>query len=439
MNAIWRVPTGETGVNTHAAQAEDSSRTGEDAAVRPPTVFVARQPIFDRDKKVYGYELLFRSGLENYYNALDADKATVDVISNSFFVIGFDKLTDGKRAFINFTRNLLVRGVAGLLPREAVAIEILEDITPDDEIIAVCSQLKKAGYTVAMDDFVYKDRDNPLVRYADIVKVDFMGTAPEQRKALAKTLSARGVRVLAEKVETAEEFDQAVEWGYSYFQGYFFSKPVVHSGRRISANKLTYMQVLNKVHQPGISYEDLEALIKQDISLTYKLLRFMNSAWFGFRSEIRSVRHALILLGPKEIKKWFALIALTQMATDKPHELMLRAIARGKIAEGLAPLVGMQEHAPELFLLGMFSLIDALVDAPMEEILEKLPLDRQIKMALLGEPCPFRTVHEMILAYERADWDHFSKCAASLKAPEDVVPDLFRESLRWANEAFTVI
>ena len=402
-------------------------------------VFVARQPIFDREKVVHAYELLFRSGFENYYNALDDDKATVDVIANSFFVIGFDQLTDGRRAFINFTRNLLTRRVATLLPREAVTVEILEDVEPDGEMVKICKDLKESGYTVAMDDFVSKDVGNPLVQFADIVKVDFMGTEPAERKALCERLSATGVKPLAEKVETEDEFLDAVKWGYEYFQGYFFSKPVIRTGKRLAGNKLTYLQVLYEVNQPGISYDELEKLIKQDLSLTYQLLRFMNSAWFGFRSEIKSVRHALVLLGPKEIKKWFSLIALTNMATDKPEELILRAVARAKIAEGIAPLVGMKEHRSELFLLGMFSLIDAVTDTPMDEIMEKLPLDQQVKQALLGEECVFKTVYDTILSYERGEWDPFAECAHKLKLEEAAMPGLVSESQQWASQAFSAV
>lgn len=402
-------------------------------------VFVARQPIFDRAKNVYGYELLFRSGFENYYDSLDADKATVDVISNSFFVIGFDQLTDGRRAFINFTRNLLVKGVAGLLPKDAVTVEILEDVEPDEDILEVCRELKETGFSVAMDDFVGDNGDNPMMQYADIVKVDFMQTTPEQRENLCKDLVARGVAPLAEKVETAEEFEEALDWGYVYFQGYFFSKPVIHSAKQISASKLTYLQVLNKINQPGISYEELEDVVKQDVSLAYKLLRFMNSAWFGLRSEIKSIRHALILLGPKEIRKWFALVAMSHVAADKPDELMLRAVVRAKIAESMAPTVGMGDRSSELFLLGMFSLIDALMDAPMAEILEKIPIDQEIKKALLGEDCPFRNVYQMIVSYEQAKWEDFSAMASALEIDEDVVPEFFADSLKWANEAFAMI
>ena len=402
-------------------------------------VFVARQPIFDREKAVFAYELLFRSGFENYYDGLDPNKATIDVISNSFFVIGFDKLTDGKTAFINFTRDLLTKGVAGLLPTEAVTVEILEDIEPDDQMVGVCKELKESGFTIAMDDFVSKDRGNPLVEYADIVKVDFMGTDAKERESLCRMLTDQGVEPLAEKVETAEEFDQALEWGYSYFQGYFFAKPSIQSAKKIAGNKLAYLQVLYEINQPGIAYDDLETAIKQDISLTYQLLRFMNSAWFGFRSDIESIHHALVLLGPKEIKKWFALITLNHMASDKPHELILRAVSRAKIAETLAPIVGMKNHRSELFLLGMFSLIDALTDTPMTEIVEKLPLHEDVKKALLGQNSRFKPVYDMILAYEKGDWNPFSAAAQNLGLDESVVPEVVKDSLQWANEAFATL
>lgn len=399
------------------------------------TVFVARQPIFDRAKEVFAYELLFRSGLENYYNALQPDRATVDVIANSFFVIGFDKLTGGKKGFINFTRDLLTQGVAELVPQDAVTVEILEDVPPDDEVLAACRKLKTAGYVLAMDDFVLAHQDSPLLDYADIVKVDFLQCTPEQRETICRDLLARKVTVLAEKVETVADFDQGLALGCSLFQGYFFSKPVVQTGRRISGNKLTYLHVLQEVNRPGISYDDLEAAIKQDLSLTYKLLRFMNSAWFGFRSEIVSIKHALVLLGPKEIKKWFSLIALSHLAGDKPHELVLRAIARAKAAERVGPLVDLGEKTSELFLMGMFSLIDALTDSSMSDVLAKLPLNQEIKNALLGTDGRMREVLELIVSYEAGDWGRFAAGAASLRVDEAVFPHLFRESLDWANEA----
>jgi EAL and modified HD-GYP domain-containing signal transduction protein len=403
------------------------------------SVFVARQPIFDRTKNVFGYELLFRSGTENRYDpSADADASTLDVIASSFLVIGLDELTGGKRGFINFTRNLLLGDVVDLLPPEFVAVEILENIAPDEEVLAACRRLKEAGYLLALDDFVTATAGSPLLEMADIVKVDFMGTSPEERKRLGQDLVARGIKALAEKVETVEDFDAAAACGYSYFQGYFFSKPIIKSGNRIAGNKLSYLRMLREINRPELSYDQLEEAIKQDVALTYNLLRFINSAWFGLRYKISSIKHALVLLGSKEIRKWFALVALRNMSTDKPNELLLRSMTRAKMAEAMAPMVGLAKHGPELFLTGMFSVIDALLDAPLPEVMEKLPLDEQVKAALLGQASPYKPVFDLVMAYEKGDWEAFSRQAAQLHLDERLVPQVFSESLKWANEAFSL-
>jgi len=220
---------------------------------------------------------------------------------------------------------------------------------------------------------------------------------------------------------------------------HFFAKPVVKVGHRIEGSKLTYLQALNKVNKPDISYDDLEEVIKQDASLTYKLLRFINSAWFGLRCEIHSIRHALVILGSNEIKKWFSMIALRGMADNKPDELIYRMAVRAKMAEELAPLVDMEDSAPQLFLLGMFSMIDALVDMPMKEVLDLLPLDEAIKMPLLGLSSPLRPIHDIIIAYECGQWKEFSRQAKALGLQESLVPDVYTGALKWANNAFATM
>jgi len=399
------------------------------------TVFVARQPIFHRAKNVHGYELLFRSGRENRYDGTDGDACTLDVIANSFATIGLDELTAGQRGFINFTRNLLLQDVVNLLPPDQVTVELLENINPDEEVIAACRRLKDAGYTLALDDFVLTDPSPPLLALADIVKIDFVATPREEQKRVADFLNGRKIKALAEKVETDEEFRRAEADGYTYFQGYFFAKPSIYEGKEVSANKLARLKLLEQMNRPEISVDETEGIIKQDVALTYKLLRFINSAWFGLRHKISSIRHALVWLGPKEVRKWFALISLRDMGTDKPNELFLRAMTRAKMGEGVAPIAGMQEAAPELFLMGMFSYMDAVLDMPMSEVLTKLPLDDQIKTALLGGSCPYRWVYDLIAAYERGNWDAFSGHAGQLKLDEDLVPPVFNESIKWANQA----
>jgi len=399
------------------------------------SVFVARQPIFHRAKNVHGYELLFRSGRENRYDGTDGDACTLDVIANSFATIGLDELTAGQRGFINFTRNLLLQDVVNLLPPDQVTVEVLENINPDEEVIAACQRLKDAGYTLALDDFVLTDPNHPLLDLADIVKIDFMTTPRDEQKRVADFLNGRKIKALAEKVETDEEFRRAEADGYTYFQGYFFAKPSIYEGKDVSANKLARLKLLEQMNRPEISVDETEGIIKQDVALTYKLLRFINSAWFGLRHKISSIRHALVWLGPKEVRKWFALISLRDMGTDKPNELFLRAMTRAKMGEGVAPIAGMQEAAPELFLMGMFSFMDAVLDMPMSDVLTKLPLDDQIKTALLGGSCPYRWVHDLIAAYERGNWDALSGHAGQLKLDEDLVPPIFNESIKWANQA----
>jgi EAL and modified HD-GYP domain-containing signal transduction protein len=402
------------------------------------SAFVARQPIFDRAKNVFAYELLARRGPENRCDATDPDGATLDVIAGAFLTIGLDELTGGKRGFINFTRKLLLEDVAALLPSDRVGIEIVENIEPDEEVLTACRALKAAGYLLALDDFVTAMDGSPFLDLADIVKVDFLGTTPEERKKIAQDLAARGIQALAEKVETAEIFDEAVAAGYSYFQGYFFAKPDVRSTNRISGNKLSHLRMLNEVNRPELSYDQLEGVIKQDVALTYNILRFINSAWFGLRYRITSIKHALVLLGPKEIRKWFALVTLRQMGSDKPNELLVRSMTRAKMGELIAPLVGLDSRAPELFLMGMFTVIDALLDTPMQDLMPKLPLDDQIKAALLGQPNLYKDVCDIITLYERGEWDEFLRRAAELHMDASRLPQIYADSLKWAYEAFSL-
>ena len=398
-------------------------------------IFVARQPIFDAARDVQAYELLFRSSLENRCRSTCGDSSTLDVISSTFVEIGIDELTGGRRAFINFTRNLLLEDVPSLLSPELMTVEILEDIEPDEPVLRACRKLKDAGYTLALDDFVLRHTNSPLLELADIVKVDFLQTTPDQREKIVADLVRRKITPLAEKVETEEEFNQAAACGFTHFQGYFFSRPAIHKGRTLSASKLAHLQMMEQLSRPEISIDELERVIKQDVPLSYKLLRFIASAWFGLKHEITSIRHALAWLGNREVRKWYYLVCLRDIGSDKPSELLVRSIARAKMAEGIAMHMGQVKQAPGLFLLGMFSLIDVLLDMPMDEVVQRLPLDEPLKNALLGQPSPLRQVLDTVISYERGDWDSFATHATALKLDDDLVPDIFRKSLKWADQA----
>lgn len=399
--------------------------------------YVARQPIFDQKKDVFGYELLYRSSSSENYSCLDGDRATTEVITNSLLLIGLDTITRGKKAFINFTKNLLEDGTATLLPQEIAVIEILEDIEPDERIIAACRSLKKKGYLLALDDFVYDGKFIPLIELADIIKVDFMGTEAEERKKIIGRIG-RDKKFLAEKVETREDFEQALEAGYSYFQGYFFSKPVIISGRDIPGYKLTYFQLLKDLYSQEFEFDHIENIIKRDVSLSYKLLKYINSAIFCFRSEINSIKQALVVLGQKGIKKWLTLVALKGIGREKPDELLITAICRALFCESIAPKIDLSNRSSDLFLMGMFSLIDAFLDQQLSTILNELPISKEIKNALLGEQSEFKNVYDLVLFYEKGDWENLLVITEKLKLSETEIMECYIQSLEMVNQILNI-
>ncbi len=395
--------------------------------------FIARQPIFNTDLDIFGYELLFRSSLENCFDGSNQDVASSCVIANSFLLFDLQEITHGKKAFLNCTRNVLIRDYATTFPRDLAIIELLEDIPADDEVLAACSALKKMGYLLALDDFVDSPACSPLLEYADIIKVDFLASSEQECQRLIETYAPRGIKFLAEKVETQELYEQAVMMGYSYFQGYFFSKPVIVSRKDISTAKVHHLKIIQEINAPDIDLKKLAQTIQLDISISYKLLKYINSVGFGLACKVNSIEHALMLLGAREARKWISLIAMTGLGDDKPDELILSSLMRGKACETLAPLVDMQEHSSDVFLMGLFSMLDALMGRPMEEVLEQLPIMDDIKKALLGNTGPLQDLLQLVIALERGDWTTMSLLASDLRLQEENLGDLHLEAMQWAQ------
>ena len=325
------------------------------------TLFIGRQPNLDRSQKTYGYELLFRDGPENVFNGQDPDQATMMVIDTSVGQMGIQRITGGRKAFINFTRNLLLEDYGDLLPRDQVVIEILETITPDADIIASCRRLKDGGYTLALDDFHYAPAYEPLLEIVDIIKVDLSASDDRERLHFAETYLPRNIKLIAERVETLADFEQTKEMGYSYFQGYFFSKPVVLTTEKPPGSKLARIQLLMEINRPEFDFSHAEEIIKHDPTLSMKLFRYINSAIFGMRQEIKSIRQALTLLGEKNIRKWCTILVISSLADDKPPELFKQAIVRARFCELLAGSAGQIGADQELFMTGMFSLLDTML------------------------------------------------------------------------------
>lgn len=395
-----------------------------------PLRYVARQPIFDREQKVFAYELLFRDGLENCFSG-DLDQAARSTLDRSL-LMGLDVLCDGRRAFVNCTRDTLIKGLVTLLPSTSTVVEVLETVPADPDVVAACHALKEQGYMIALDDFVAGDSRQALVPLADIIKVEMQLTTEEQRAELTKEFSQLHCRMLAEKVESYEEFARARDQGFVYFQGYFFRRPEMLSTRELPANRLNYMRMLQEVSRPELDIPVLEKLIKADASVCYRLLRYLNSAIFGFKKEIHSVKHALSLLGERDLRRWVRLVAAVGAGHDKPSDLVLSALVRGRFGELLA------EHVPhgdaDLFLMGLLSLIDAMLEMPMEAVLDRLPIDHEMKAVLLGMPSELRPVFRLMLAHESGEWAAAESLSRQLNlSPEDAA-GYYWQAQQWARE-----
>lgn len=427
--------TGEESEKEQSYMAEIINKKPDDQ-IGFKDVYVARQPIFDRNGKIYGYELLFRSGFDNFYEHPDGDYTTSMTIMNSFVTVGIETITGGKLAFINFTKNLILSEIAYILPNKLVAIEILETVDPADEVVNACQKIKKHGHLIVLDDFVFRPELMPFINIADIIKIDYQNSDFITRVDLISRIDNKLVKFLAEKVETIEEFKEAKQLGFSYFQGYFFSKPNIIVGRELPGYKLNYLLILKEVNKPDVEFSSLEHIVKRDVSLTYKLLRFINSAAFGFHTRIRSIKQALTLLGLNEFKKWVSLVALSGLGDDKPEELLVNSMIRAKFCEFLSSGVQMRDRSSELFLLGMFSMIDAFVDHPIEDILTDLPLSSIIKDALCGVKNSYRDVLDIVIAYEKANWDEWRRLILKYNLNEKDFPEIYASTLDWVRKIF---
>jgi c-di-GMP-related signal transduction protein len=401
-----------------------------------PEFFFARQPVLDTSKSVFGYELLFRNSLQNAYNSTDGNHATLDVLSNALFHASFKQMVGGRHGLVNFTRELLLSDVIFLFPPEEIIVEVLEDVAPEDEIIEACKRLKKSKYKIALDDFIADDLRTPLIQYADIIKVDFLQAGSRDRKLIAKNLLPLNVMLLAEKVETDQDYQEGRALGYGLFQGYFFSKPMIKSGRRLEPSQIACVRMLQAVFKDQCDYGELNEIVSEDMSLSYRMLKLANSPYFGFRTEITSIRHAITLLGCSGLKKFVSLVAISTTIGNKPAELALTCLARARMGEEVAPLIDHSDQAAALFLSGLFSLLDTFLDCPMKEALADLPISQEIKSALLGEQNIFRGALDAIVAYEHGDWDQFKRMASAIKLDEYSFPPVYASSIEWATKIF---
>ncbi len=399
-------------------------------------VFIARQPIFDKKKNVYAYELLYRTGERNVSGVIDGDQATSSVVGNALMLAGLETLTQNRLAFINFTKQLIIDEIPTVFSNENLVIEILEDIVPDPEFIASCKRLKEKGYTIALDDFVLDYPYESILDLADIIKVDFLLTTPQERKMIIQKYGNRNIRFLAEKIETLEQFEEAMDYGYAYFQGYFFSKPVIMKHTDIKPASLNYIKILEELDSDVPEYERIASVIEADVSLSYKLLRLINSAAFYTNSRVTSIKHALVMLGFKEIRKWISIVMLRELAEGKPDEIIRVSLLRGRMGEILSNQFDLESRRTEVFLMGMFSMIDTLMGQSMENALTVLPLEDDVKAGILGEKNAFSDLFRIVTAYEKGNWDYLFLKAKAYDVGLNVFPDAYIEAAKWTTAVF---
>jgi c-di-GMP-related signal transduction protein len=401
-------------------------------AVAVTDAFVARQPIFDINRKVVGYELLARAGGANAYAHLDGDQATADALATTINLVGLDALSGGLRCFVNFTQGLLEKDFGEILPPDRMVVEVLETVEPTPAVIEALRTLKRRGYTIALDDFEPHLPQAQLLPLADVVKLDFMRSNTAKRQGIAN--DNRGKRtLLAEKVETYDDFQAGAKMGYEFFQGYFFCKPEVLKARRLDSTHAAQLKFLQEIGRPTLDFDKLETIIKQDAVMSVKLLRYLNTTVRATSRKIDSIKQALTLLGERPLRRWAAMMGLVALGGNKPIELMRTCVLRARFCELLATKANQDKLSFELYLAGLLSAIDAIVDSPLHEVLEQLPIPDGVRDALAGKASTQRMILDLVNAYERADWVVVAATSQLLGVKPTAVTETYCDAVRWAD------
>jgi len=393
-------------------------------------LFIARQPIYNRNKSVMGYELLYRNSSHNHANISDGDIASCETILNTFMHIGIDNIAGSALAFINLPREFIVNETLTPMFNEQAVLEILEDIKPDTEVINGIKRLKTEGYQIALDDFVFKEELIPFIELADYIKFDIHALSRYEVIQQFELCKKYNVKLIAEKLETHELYQFCYELGFDFFQGYFFCYPEILKKKSLPSNKLVILNLIQKLQNPEIDSNELEDILVQDITLSYKLLRYINSASFGLRREVDSIKDAIVLLGINNLKNWVSLIMMSKIIDTKPTELIITGMIRGKMCELLA-----QKHQPEIahqmFIIGLFSVLDALMDQPLIDLLDTVILSTDIKLALLDYAGNQGEIYKYVLQYEKSNWNELN--VSDIDAEEFI--QSYLTAVNWANQS----
>jgi len=401
------------------------------------SVYVARQPIFSQAQKVWGYELLFRASGDAQGAFVDDDQmATSQVIADGV-TIALPTIDEGKKALINFPEGLLLSGAAFALPSDVCVVEVLENVHPTPEVLGALDKLREAGFTLAMDDYAGEDELKPFLDHVHILKMDIlaMKADPDTIRKAVDEVRGKKLLLLAEKVEDQATFDLCLDLGFHLFQGFFFSRPEIIPGKKVSANEAAKLQILQKVSQPDFELPDLAKIINTDPSLSYRLFRYINSASMGVTRKIDSVNHAAALLGQQKISQWLKAVILSDLnPSARAQEVSFLSLHRAKFLELVNETCGLGGMTPDAhFTLGLFSLLDSLMGMPMRDILKELPLDANIADALLGNASPLRRMLELVDICERGDFEGMAELAKTQGLLPSTIGDLYVQGMRWVN------
>ncbi|MGG7178659.1 EAL and HDOD domain-containing protein [Clostridium paraputrificum] len=398
-------------------------------------IFLARQAIYNKKHKVIGYELLFRNSNANCFNTdIDEDKATMKLISNCY-TIGLNQLTNNKKAFINFSQGVLLKDIASLLAKETIVIEILENVNPTKEVKANLTELKQKGYTIALDDVIYNYKYREYGDLIDLYKVDFMNTTKEERSSIIRDIREINPNgfLLAEKIEDEDNYKEALDNGYSYFQGFYFSKPIMILGKDIPIRNTSCLNIMIELLNDEFDMDKIEAIIKSDVSISYKLMKFLNSAVFSFVQKITSIRQGIMLLGQRELKKWLSVVVISEMQSDNDEEVTSSTIIRGRFCELIGSKVneGKQSLA---FMVGLFSDLDKFIQRSMKDILLDIPVDEEVKQALLGNENELSYILRLVQDYESMNLEGIEYYSEKLDIDKRLLMDMYLDSIGWANK-----
>ncbi len=396
-------------------------------------IYVGRQNIYDRKSRVVAYELLYRPTSANAAQVVDGDQATAEVLFHTLTTIGLDQLVGDCPAFINVTRNMFMHPSLAALPPDRVVLEVLEDIKADHALLDVLESLVSAGYRLALDDFVLTPDTQRLLGFAQLVKLDVLTTPMAEVIPLVSQFRSQGMKLLAEKIETQAMYQQCLELGFDYFQGYYFSQPQLVSGRGVPANKAALLYLIGKLNDPAATLETIEQLIARDATLSYKLLRYLNSAFFRLSHPVDTIHRAVVFLGLDSLRAWATLMMLTSFSEAR-DDLTSTALMRAYMCRNLA------EEQPQTvpdtaFITGLLSVMDALLKAPMKQVLDHLPLEEAIAQALLNHDGPYGRLLHCTLAHERGDWDVVDNCGIDPEA----IQNAFLEALEQSQSAAVTI